>query len=325
MIALLKLIRFPNLVMVAATQYLMRYAVIDSILQFYNNHSQGEFYFELQMSHFDFAVLVLSTVLLTAAGYVINDYFDTKTDRLNRPDMVIVGNKISRRQAMTMHLAFNIIGLISGIYLSWKIGHLKFGLIFVTVAGVLWFYSTTYKRQLLIGNLMVALLTAMVPLLVVFFELPLLNQAYSEVLKLYNQTFMSIFYWIAAFAYFAFLTTIIREIIKDFEDFEGDAAYGRNSLPIVWGNLISKTVTVILLLMLILSIFFIFLNFLKQSQISMWYLIITQLLPLTFVVIKVLSAKNKKDYGIASLTMKLIMTFGVFYSLIAAYEFINVN
>ncbi len=325
MISLFKLIRLPNLIMVAATQYLMRYAIIDAILQFYNNHSQGDFNFQLQISDWNFGILVFATVLLTAAGYVINDYFDTKTDILNRPDTVIVGKTISRRQAMTLHLSLNIVGIMLGSYVAWRIGHLKFGLIFVIIAGILWFYSTTYKRQLLVGNLLVAFLAAMVPLLVIIFEMPMLNKEYSAILLKYNQTFMPIFLWVLSFAYFAFFTTLIREIIKDFEDFEGDAAYGRNTLPIVWGNVISKSVVVSLLVIVAASILFLLLKFLKQSELSIWYLIITQFVPLIFVITKIILAKNKKDYSIASIAMKLIMLFGVLYSPIAAYVFMNIN
>ncbi len=325
MISFLKLIRFPNLVMVAVTQYLMRYAVINSILQFYNNHSDGAFYFTLQMSNLDFFILVLSTVLITAAGYVINDYFDTQTDSLNRPNMVVVGKSISRRQAMILHLVLNIIGIILGIYVSWRAGHLKFGLIFVLISGILWYYSTSYKRQLLIGNVIVSLMTAMVPLLVILFELPMLNKAYSGILLAYKQTFLPIFYWVAAFAFFAFLTTLIREIIKDLEDIEGDSAYGRNTLPIVGGVFISKTVIIVLISFVLLSILFIFVKFLMQSKISMWYLLVFEIMPMLFIVTKVALAKTKKDYSIASVAMKFVMTFGVFYSVVAAYTFLSIN
>ncbi|NJO93104.1 MAG: UbiA family prenyltransferase [Chloroflexia bacterium] len=148
----------------------MRFAIIDAILGFYNKSSDGEFDFVLQMSEFDFFILMLATVCLTAAGYVINDYFDTKTDSLNRPKTVIVGKSISRRSAMAIHIVLNAIGVIGGFYASWKVGHPKFGFIFVLAAGILWYYSTTYKRQFLVGNLIVSLLTAMVPLMVILLK-----------------------------------------------------------------------------------------------------------------------------------------------------------
>ncbi len=325
MISFLKLIRLPNLIIVAVTQYLMRFAIINAILQFYNNHSGGEFYLSLQMSEFDFFILVLATVCLTAAGYVINDYFDTKTDRLNRPKTVIVGKTISRRQAMTIHVIFNITGVLAGTYVSWRIGHLIFGLIFFLVSGILWFYSTTYKRQLIVGNLIVALLTAMVPLMVVLFELPMLIKSYSNIFIKYGQSFTPVFYWVSAFAFFAFFTTLIREIIKDIEDFEGDSAYGRNTLPIIWGVKNTKIIIIVLLVLILSSLSYLFIRFLSESKFTLWYLIITLVLPIILLIVKIFFAKSKKDYKIASLLMKWIMVFGVSYSLVAAYTFYSIN
>jgi 4-hydroxybenzoate polyprenyltransferase len=322
MIAFLKLIRLPNLLIVAGTQYLMRFAIIDAILGFYNKTSDGEFDFVLQMSEFDFFILVLATVCLTAAGYVINDYFDTKTDSLNRPKTVVVGKSISRRSAMAIHIVLNAIGVIGGFYASWKVGHPKFGFIFVLAAGILWYYSTTYKRQFLIGNMIVALLTAMVPLIVILFEIPVLNRAYSDILIKYDQTFNSIFNWVVAFSFFAFFTTLIREIIKDAEDFEGDNAYGRKSLPIVLGVTYTKIIIIALTLITITALVYIFIMYLMSSKLTLWYLIIAQLLPFIFLIIKVITAKNKKDYSLASLLMKFIMLFGVLYSLVAGYIFL---
>ena len=322
MLAFLKLIRLPNLLIVAATQYLMRYAIIGAILGFYNKGAEGTFEFVLQMSEFDFFVLVLSTVCLTAGGYVINDYFDTKTDRLNRPETVIVGNKISRRSTMAIHIVLNVIGILGGLYVSYIVGYKLFGLIFIGVTGVLWYYSTTYKRQFLIGNVIVALLTALVPLMVVLFEIPLLNRAYSQILIEYEHNFNSIFNWIAAFSFFAFFTTLIREIIKDVEDFEGDNAYGRKSLPIVLGVFYTKIIIISLISITIAALVYIYIMYLQGSQLTFWYLIMAQLLPFIFLIIRTISAKTKKDYWFASLLMKFIMLFGILYSLIAGYIFL---
>jgi len=322
MLSFIKLIRLPNLLIVAATQYLMRFAIIGAILGFYNKGADGEFEFVLQMSEFDFFMLVLATVCLTAAGYVINDYFDTKTDRLNRPGTVIVGNAISRRSAMAIHIALNVIGILSGFYVSLIVGYKMFGLIFIGVTGILWYYSTTYKRQFLIGNIIVALLTALVPLMVVLFEIPLLNRAYSDILIKYGQDFHSIFNWIAAFSFFAFFTTLIREIIKDVEDFEGDNAYGRRSLPIVLGVFYTKIIIIGLITITVAALVYIYIMYLQGSQLTFWYLIIAQLIPFIALVIKTITAKNKKDYSLASLLIKFIMLFGILYSLIAGYIFL---
>lgn len=322
MISFFKLIRFPNLLIVAATQYLMRFAVIGAILGFYNNGADGAFEFVLQMSEFDFFILVLSTVCLTAGGYVINDYFDTKTDSLNRPKTVIVGNTISRRSAMAIHIVLNVIGVLGGAYVSYVVGYKLFGLIFIGVTGILWYYSTTYKRQFLIGNVIVALLTALVPLMVALFEIPMLNKAYSGLLIEYDHNFNSIFNWVAAFSFFAFFTTLIREIIKDVEDFEGDNAYGRRSLPIVLGVFYTKIIILTLVAITIAALVYIYLLYLQGSSLTLWYLIAAQLIPYILLIVKTITAKTKRDYWLASLLVKLIMLFGVLYSLIAAYIFL---
>ena len=254
MIDFFKLIRYKNLLIIAVTQYLMRYCIIKPILDING--------FKLQLDNFHFALLVLSSVLITAAGYVINDYFDTKTDMLNRPETVVVGKVISRRMAMLIHIILNIMGVGIGIYLSVKVGILALGLAYILASGVLWFYSTTYKRQFLIGNFIVAIFTAMVPFVVVIFEIPLLNQVYREILIQNSINFNNILAWVGGFSFFAFLATIIREIIKDIEDFEGDLAFGCNTLPVVLGIKTSKIVIISIILINIVLLVLIYLRYL---------------------------------------------------------------
>jgi len=314
MLAILKLVRFQNLLIVAITQYLMRFAIIRPILLLIN--------FKLQLGEFDFFILVLSTVCLTAAGYVINDYFDTRTDFYNKPDKVIVDRLISRRSAMALHIVLNVIGVLGGFYVSYKIGHIKFGFIFILITGILWYYSTTYKRQFLIGNLLVALMTALVPLLVIIFEMPLLVNTYADILIAENTNLNLIIYWILAFSFFAFITTLIREIIKDTEDYEGDSAFGRNTMPILLGINYTKLIVVILCGGTLVSIILIYLRELQGSPLTFWYLLVTQVLPFIYLIYRIIKAKSKKDYHFASSLMKWIMLGGLLFSLVAAYMFL---
>jgi 4-hydroxybenzoate polyprenyltransferase len=312
--ALLKLIRVQNLLIVVATQYLMRFAIIRPILLVND--------FRLQFHEIDFLILVLSTVCLTAAGYVINDYFDTKTDAFNKPEKVVVGRTISRRSAMALHVVLNGIGIIGGFYVSYVIGHIKFGFIFILITGVLWYYSTTYKRQFLIGNLLVAILTAMVPLMVILFELPMLNREYSDILIANNTNLNHVLYWVLAFSFFAFATTLIREIIKDTEDFEGDSAYGRNTLPIVLGINYTKLILLVLILATLGTFGLIYIKYLQGSAITLLYLLIVQVVPFIYLIYRIITANSKKDYHFASGFLKIIMLGGLLYSLIAAYIFL---
>jgi 4-hydroxybenzoate polyprenyltransferase len=275
------------------------------------------------MDHFHFILLVLSSVLITAAGYVINDYFDTGTDMLNRPETVLVGKTINRKTAMLIHIFFSILGVGIGIYLSVRINILAMGVAYLLASGILWFYSTTYKRQFLIGNIIVAVFTGMVPLMVALFEVPLLNQQYREILLGMNMNFNSILGWVGGFSFFAFLSTLVREVIKDIEDFKGDMAFGRNTIPVVLGIRTSKIITVCLIAMNIFALLFIYFRYLvlnnmgKFDLITLIYFSLLLIIPFIFLAYRIITAENKEHYHRASNITKLIMLAGILYSLVA--------
>ena len=288
----------------------MRWCIIKQILNVID--------FELQFSELNFFFLVFSTVLITAAGYVINDYFDTKTDLVNRPDTVLVGKVIDRRSAILLHIILNTIGIGLGTYISFYIGIPILSLVFVLITGILWFYSTTYKRQFLIGNIVVSILIALVPLMVILFEIPLLNKAYGVLMIEMRANFNHIIIWVSAFAFFAFLLTLIREIIKDVEDYEGDNAYGRQTLPIVFGIINTKIILLALILLALFSLVYTYIRFLTD-YITLIYFVVFLLFPLLVLFYKIISADNKKDYHFASNLSKIIMLAGILYALIANY------
>jgi 4-hydroxybenzoate polyprenyltransferase len=315
--AFLKLIRWPNLLIVAMTMVLMRYAILGSVLNKINItmyvSAGSATSMSLQSSWYDFFILVVATMLITAGGYVINDYFDIKTDLINK-GMVIVGTKIPRRKAMMWHNIFNIIGVSAGFYISAKAGYIWLGILFLIVSGLLYFYSASYKRQFLIGNIMVALLTAMVPMLVVIFEAPVLYQYYAiNSLKIPDLSI--IFYWVGGFAIFAFITTLTREIIKDIEDFEGDVAYGRNTVPVVIGILTSKIVTICLVFITLLMLYFIWYCYLNDL-ITLIYISVALALPLVSVMLQIIVSRSRQQLHKASRIMKIVMLNGILYSVI---------
>jgi 4-hydroxybenzoate polyprenyltransferase len=280
--------------------------------------------FSLQFDNLHFMLLVVATMFIAAAGYIINDYFDTRTDRINRPEKVVVGISVSRRTAMTLHTVFNLIGISIGVYLSIHIKLLSMSFVFFLAAGLLWFYSTNYKRQFLIGNLIVALLTATVPLLVVLFEIPMLNKIYGNIMMQYDSNFNYIFIWVAGFSLFAFITTLIREIIKDAEDFEGDAAYGMKTLPILAGTRITKLVLAGMILGTIFLLIIILVKFILFSGdapdfISLTYFAAFLIIPFFVLLTLIIIASDKADYHRASILIKIIMLFGVLYSGVVYY------
>ncbi len=306
MLNFLKLIRYKNLLIIILTQYLMRWCVIAPFL---NTMKQ-----DMQFPEGLFALLVLSTVLIAAAGYAINDYFDVKADFANHPDSVIVGNKISRRWAMTYNNILNLIGVALGFWISYKIGILKLGILFIFVSGGLWFYSALFKKQLIIGNIIVALFAALVPLLPIIYEIPMLNKVINP--KGYDPFIVSVlFFYIAGYSIFAFLTTLAREIIKDIEDLEGDDVAGRNTIPVSWGIKTSKSIIISILLIIIALLIISYINFFQDFT-SLIYISVFILIPILFVITKLIKANNKKDFHFISNSLKGIMVIGLLFSIL---------
>ncbi len=311
----LNLVRWPNLLIVVVTMVLMRYAVIAPVISkigvILKSGSGEEIPMVLQFAWYDFLILVASTVFITAGGYVINDYFDIKTDLINR-GKVIVGTKIPRRRAMMWHNIFNIVGVGGGFYISWKAGYITLGAVFLLVSGLLYFYSASYKRQFLIGNIVVSVLTAMVPMMVAFYEWPALYRFYA-VNAINPPDINLILYWVGGFALFAFLTTLTREIIKDIEDFEGDVAYGRNTVPVVIGIAAAKIVSVSLIAITIATLYIVW-HFFINDIITLVYISLLIVLPLLFVIYRIFSSSNRKQIHSASNFMKIVMLTGILYS-----------
>jgi 4-hydroxybenzoate polyprenyltransferase len=311
----LKLVRWYNLIIVILTMVMMRYFIVAPLIGklsvILSGANGGEVPMTIQFHLFNFILLILATVFLTAGGYVINDYFDIKTDLINK-GKVIVGTRVPRREAMMWHNIFNIAGVVIGFYISWRSGYFWLGSMFLIVSGLLYFYSASYKRQFLIGNIVVAVLVGMVPLLVVIFEWPAIYRHYSVITdNMPNIDF--IFYWVGGFALFAFLTTLTREIIKDIEDFEGDIAYGRNTIPVVMGITSAKIISVALIVITIALLFLTWHLFISD-RITLIYMSVLIVIPLLWVIYRVVISSSLKQLHGASRIMKVVMLTGILYS-----------
>ncbi len=317
MLAFLKLIRWQNLLIVIVTQFLIRYALINTLAgsMLLEGMLPGgpHSYILLQLPFIDFLVLVFATACITAGGYVINDYFDIRTDLVNKGE-VIVGTRIPRRRAMMWHNILSGLGVVAGFWVSYRIGHIWIGIVFLLVSGLLYFYSVVYKKQFLIGNIIVALLTSFVPLMVVIFELPVVYNYYGpELISL--STMKIIFYWVAGFAVFAFLTTLSREIVKDMEDFEGDKAYGSRSLPVVAGIRMSKAVVSIIISATIVLMILMWAMYIKNT-ISILYIIVAMVIPLVFGIISLIMGKTADQFKRVSTIIKGVMLTGILYTVL---------
>lgn len=301
--------------MIALLQVLINVCLVRPILMLYE--------LEPTFTVLDFIFLTAATVMIAAGGYIINDYFDTKSDMINRPDNVVVGTDVSRGNALAWHLGLNIVACILGAMVSLRIGVWVFAFFFPFVSGLLWFYSSTYKKMFLLGNVIVALLTGLIPLLPVAYEIP--GQMATDNVMIVNGVYdlNLLFYWAGAFGIFAFVTTFYREIIKDIEDIDGDREIGRSTVPVVIGVMASKIVIVVLIACTIAALIVVWHKFLCDT-ISAIYFGVMLILPLIFLAYKVLTMKEKKQYHFASNFAKLIMLAGILFLLVVRYNFMSV-
>ena len=317
MTSFLHLIRFPNLLIIVFTQYVMRYAVIFPLAQ-----SRGVWF---QLSGFTFFLLVFSTMCTAAAGYAINDYFDVKTDKINRPGRVVVGKKIGRHKTVMTHIILCAIGILLGGYVTYKAGIPKLALAYIVVAAILWLYSSVYKRQFLIGNIIVALFSALIPMTVLL-DIPPIYKFYGSFLLEQGANLNFAVYWISGISVFAFLTTLSHEIIKDAEDFEGDSAYGCRSVPIVLGNRYTKWIIIginaVIVVMMGLA-YGCFPRYLHNSF-SFFYILLLLVVPVIIISWKVYQATTSNDYRRAGNRMKWVMLAGIIYSGIWIFELLEI-
>ena len=272
---------------------------------------------ESSLNHLNFALLVLSTVLVAGAGYIINDYFDVKADEINKPHRIIIDRHISRRSAIRWHTVFNFVAIVIGFYLGYKIGCWWLGFIHLGVTVMLWTYSTFLKKQALVGNLLISIMTALVVMMVWWYEPNLENVLKEKSSLLYQDLYA--FFW--GYAGFAFLLTFIRELVKDMEDIQGDQQDGGYTLPIVWGIHKTKRLTSVLVVVCMLCLLKYQVNegilFVEQTGGSFFAAPMTRLLftfvqlPLFFMLILLQKADKPSDFKRISNVVKLIMLIGI--------------
>ena len=310
-ISLFRLIRWKNLLFIPLTILLMEKMIVVPIL----NKAQ---YYE-QLSNLTIILLIISTTLIAAAGYIINDYFDIKIDNINRPDKLIISRDISKNRAIIYYHIFNSIGIIIGLLTAFLCKSISLGIIYIFIPGLLWFYSSSYKRQFILGNLIISLLTAFVPFIVAIANYDYLSYKFGELIS-YTNISTDIYRWITYFSSMAFILTFIREIIKDMEDREGDMEYECHTIPIVLGDKKAKIITIILIILtIVFTLFFTYYlqnKYTLQRGIIIKYLIFGIVIPLLLEIYLVISAKIKSNYSYAQQLMKFIMLVGVLFSVV---------
>ena len=291
MVAFLKLIRYKNLLMVLLTMVLTKYAIINSFTTLFD---------------FQFTLLIVSILCITASGYIINDIFDVKADVINKPAKVFIGKSISKKNAQFVYLILIILGFLFGVYASYLKGDFSYSIFFIGTIILLFWYSKTLK------NIVVSFLTTLTLLIVFVFELESVNSA-ATIFEAIVNFFRLIPTAIALLCYiiFAFSITLIREIIKDIEDIKGDYSLKMKTLPILIGINRTKNVALVISAFVFLFLVFILKVELIHFPLLFWYAILFIILPFTWFFYKLNSAKTIMNFSKLSRLLKLIMCFGI--------------
>ena len=303
--SLLSLIRFRNLLITALIQICIKFYLINAYL---NNSA---------LSVVDFNIYLIALISIVAGGYIINDIYDTEIDKINRPKTRIIEREISKKHATSIYYLLNIIGLISGFYVSYQIGKIWYSIIFIFFAFSLWKYSSHYKGSFLTGNIHVAFLTSLSIINLILFDLMPLGIKTQDGSKIIS-------YIILFYAVFAFFITLIREIIKDIEDIKGDKRIGLNTLAINYGITKTKSITALLTTIpiggiayfqyfqysVLSSTFSVRLSYWGVNTIAVLYTSLVQIM-LIILLVKINMSSKGSDFHSTSKICKIIMLIGI--------------
>lgn len=284
------LIRWKNLLLIIYVYLLIKFIFFPS------------FSIETVLSLFQFFLLLISIILISAAGYIINDIEDVVSDKINKPKKLIVTKNITTEKALKWYKITNTIGISFGIVFSLNINNPIVSFIFIGTSLLLYYYAKKLKSKPLIGNLIVAFLIGFSIFILAIFEFGFLIK---------NEPKHLAFNIIITLSIFAFFLNLTREIIKDIEDINGDYALKTNTLPILLGVNRTKSIALITLIFPIGLLLNIFLNYSEIYKFTMLYLLIAVFVPLLYVAIKLFSAKKKKHFKKISTLLKITMFLGV--------------
>lgn len=330
MVKFLKLIRYQNLLSIVFILFSAKYLVFHSYLAYFDQYQL--FKLNSLFSVIDFSILSLSIICIAAGGYIINDLKDVEADKINKPEKKIIHYR-NEKKIFNLYLTFTISGIILAFYLANKLDMYQLAFPHLLSATLLYLYSQSYKKVLILGNILISFLAALVPFTYFLFEaysLISLNPeglakiiAYDNQLSIWNFGPLSFLKtWCLFLALFAFIFTLSREIVKDIEDKQGDIKIKRNTIPIMYGDRIGFIIS--LLLMWIGSLWAIQktneinVNTLISKSLS-WYFLLTLLLPTIWLSYDFF--KNKGNAKLYSKVIKYCMLAGIsssflFYSFI---------
>jgi 4-hydroxybenzoate polyprenyltransferase len=295
-----RLIRFPNLLIVAATQYLLQYSIV---IPSFKKAGLAP-----TLPPWQFALFVLTTMLIAAGGYIINDIMDYPSDLLNKPHKVIVNKAMPKATAWRFYFTLLFSGLAIALYLAIFVGNPGLVTLFPLAWGLLWLYSRRLKQRPLAGNLTVAFFCAIVAGIVLYAErngIGILWSTRPAAVK-YLAVLSGGYLW------FAFSTNFIREVIKDLEDMTGDAVTHCRTIPIAWGERIARFIIGISIVLLIASLLIFSIWLFENSEWVAGFACLGGIvLPSAYLLYLLTGAKTKAHYSRLSSITKMVMAAGL--------------
>ena len=323
-----QLFRPLNLAFMALMMLLLRYFLIAPLYQLAG--------ISFSLSDFQFLLLIISVVSIAAGGYLINDYFDQRTDQINKPEKAVIGQSISASKAIQIYGILTGFGVLLGTYLAFQVGSFRLVSVHILSAALLWFYSASLQRKPLVGNLAVSLLLSISVFTVVFFDAALVVALKAQI-KTWFLGFVSmlanteipnniwenidnqdvkqfILQYVGAYALFAFLLNLVREIVKDIEDIDGDRRANYNTFPIWAGTPFAKLfATAFVLLSFKLLFDFQLSQYQLDDKITPILVLVFLQIPLLYLAFRLFRATFKEDFKHISSVLKIVMFFGLLY------------
>ncbi|CAL66782.1 geranylgeranylglycerol-phosphate geranylgeranyltransferase [Christiangramia forsetii] len=289
----LKLIRAGNLIFIALTMFLIKYGLFEP------------FGVAITLNLFGFSMLVLAVVCVAASGYVINDIFDIPADIENKPDRALINTNISEKVAYRLFFILSIVGVGLGFYLSNMIGRPGFSAFFIFGSAILYIYNSQLQQTILVGNILVSIIVGLIPVGVGLYDL------LPAITPQNQQTQSTIFSILIDYSMFAFLVNLLREIVKDQEDINGDYNAGYKTLPIVLGK---KRTNIILFITGLIPLGFLIYytyQYLFENVSAVIYVLLLLVAPLLFFLVNIWSAEKKSEYKRLSFILKMVLFFGL--------------
>lgn len=283
----LKIIRPFNLLLIFATQYIIKIGLgFIEMIELY----------DAQLSIIDFLLLATATICIAAGGYVINDVFDVKTDRINKPKEIYITTIISKKNGVIYYSILTITGILSGCLLAYSKDLFSYAWLFIGTASLLFVYTWKLQKIALIGNLCTSILVGFSLYIVWLFGA-------SESIYL-PPLFLSI-------VILSISLTLIREIIKDTQDMKGDYANGYKTLPILLGTNRTLSICSFLSMATLFFVSYFTFTYFKGKYAFIAVIIISVVIPLAIVASKCWNASTTKDFKNIARLLKFIMFIGI--------------